>query len=238
MNKNQCKTVNGTTLFLLLIVGTLFSSCLSDDSERMQPEAAFVSIYHGAPLSPELDIFADSRKISQSPFRFGDNFPYSPFFVGNRKLRFSPYNAVNTLLEENYVFKKDSVYSIFLFNESNQLKTIKILDEWDDPKPDFAQIRIVHLSPDAGKLTLKLNEKTYSSASDLDMGTITEFLEIEKGKYSVDLISAQTQDEILEVGEIDFRGNRVYTIIIRGKVEPSSTHQNLSVQILTNFIEF
>lgn len=223
---------------IILLSSVFLFSCLPETDKNQIPDAAFVSIFHGAPLTSDLDVFAESRMITQNPIKYGESFPYSRFFPGNRLLRFSPGHAVNTLLEEEFRFKKDSIYTVFLFNEESELKAIQIKDVWEEPNAEKAQIRLIHLSADTGQLTVIIDDSPDFFKEGLEFTQSTEFKSIDKGKHDVKVVASQTGETLLTVGEIELRGNRVYTLMIRGFENPTIPNNPLSVQILTNFIKF
>lgn len=224
---------------LFLLTSTIcWFGCLPDDNNQPLPDAAFVSIYHGSPDAPDLDIYTEARKITQSPLRFGESFPYSQFFVGKRQLRFSPHLAVNTLLESEFTFEKDKVYTLFLVNTVSQLEVLQVEDIWSEPDADHAQIRLANLSPDSGEIEVVLNADINLFGEGHDFQEVSEFKKIEKGKYSVEVRSKATGEVLVSSNEIDLRGNRVYSLIIRGLETPLNSNKPISIQLLTNFIKF
>ncbi len=232
---NLSKSISALTLIVSTIC--LFG-CLPDNNDQPLPDTAFVTIYHGSPDAPEIDIYAEARKITQSPLRFGESFPYSQFFVGKRLLRFSPHLAVNTLLESEFTFEKNKVYSVFLANTVSELQAIQVEDIWTEPDADHAQIRLAHLSPDSGEIEVILNQNIRHFGEGHSFREISEFKKIEKGKYRVEVISKATGEVLVSSNEIDLRGNRVYSLVIRGFETPINTNKPLSIQLITNYIKF
>jgi hypothetical protein len=223
-----------STLFLSLI---LFSGCVNDLEQPAQAPSAFVSIYHGSPDGPDLDIYAESKKINNQPLLFGQSFPYSGFFAGERRLRFNPFNAQNTLLEKNVTLLQDKIYTVFLVNKAADIDAIQVEDIWEVPDGLKAQMRLVHLSPDSGDLEVSIAEQTPFGPSTAYL-SISDFLEMEKGKVKVVVKSKSTGEVLVTVNEIELLGNRVYTLVVRGFANPSNGNNPISVQLLTNFIKF
>lgn len=224
---------------LFLLSSTIYwFGCLPDENNRPLPDAAFVSIYHGSPDSPDLDIYTESRKINQSPLRFGESLPYSQFFIGKRRLRFTPHLAVNTLFESEFTFEKDKVYSLFLVNNVSKLEVLQAEDKWSEPDADHAQIRLAHLSPDVREIEVVLNGNIKFFGERIDFREISEFKKIQRGKYSLEVRSKATGAVLVRSNEIDLRGNRVYTLVIRGHETPINNSNPLSIQLITNFIKF
>lgn len=236
-SKHNMKLRTWISLIALLPLFTLFS-CLNDNDEGPLPDTAFVSIYHGSPNAPDLDIYTESRRITNSPLSYSQSFPYSQFFAAERTLRFNPYNASNTLLETEHTFEKDKIYSLFIVNEAADLEVIQIEDNWEDPDAEHAMVRLAHLSPDAGDLEVLINDELLPFGNSIPYLEVTEFLKMEKEKVKVTVKSKVTGEELIHVAEIDLRGNRVYTLMIRGFTDPNKGNNQLSVQLITNYIKF
>jgi hypothetical protein len=223
-----------STLFLSLF---LFTGCVPDLDPPDQPPSAFVAIYHGSPDGPELDIYAESRKISNQALLFGQTFPYSGFFAGERRLRFNPFNAQNTLLEKNVNLAQDKIYTVFLVNKAADLDAVQVEDKWEEPDGVKSQLRLVHLSPDSGDLEVSIGDGTpFGKAS--SYLTVTDFLQFGKGKVKVVVRSKTSGEVLVTVDEIELLGNRVYSLIIRGFANPANGNNPISIQLLTNYIKF
>ncbi len=222
---------------IFLFAAFLTTGCVDKLDDTPQPPAAFVAIYHGSPDSPDLDIYAESNKINNQPLIFGQTFPYSGFFVGERRLRFNPFNAQNTLLEKNITLAQDKIYTVFLVNKAADLDAIQVEDIWEEPDGLKTQVRLVHLSPDAGDLEVSIASQTPFGAATSYL-SVSDFLELEKGKVKVVVKSKTTGEVLVTVNEIELLGNRVYSLLIRGFANPANGNNPISVQLLTNYIKF
>ncbi len=233
---NLKRTVFGKFLVPSLLV-FLLSACLGD-FEDMGPQAdiAYVSIYHGSPDAPALDIFAESNRINQNPLAFSQVFPYQRFFASDRKLRFSPHNALNTLLETNQTFEKNKVYSVFLVNPVASMAAIVLEDRWSTPTAEKPMARLLHLSPDAGELIIKVNGNKNPFGDEIAYKGYTDFVALDRGKTSIEILDKQSGESLLVVEDIQIRGNRVYSLIIRGFRDEANGPNQLSLQLVTNFI--
>ena len=222
---------------IFLFAAFLTTSCFDKLDDTPQPPAAFVAIYHGSPDGPDLDIYAESTKINNQPLLFGQTFPYSGFFAGERRLRFNPFNAQNTLLEKNVTLVQDKIYTVFLVNKAADLDAIQVEDIWEEPDGLKSQVRLVHLSPDSGDLEVSIAEQTPFGATTSYL-SVTDFLELQKGKVKVIVKSKSTGEVLVTVDEVELLGNRVYSLIVRGFADPVNGNNPISVQLLTNYIKF
>lgn len=228
------------TLLSALLLSSMFlmNSCLQDRDPGPQPDAGFLTIYHGVADGPAMDIFTEMGRINNSPLTYSNSFPYSQFYVGERVLRFTPSNAANTLLETTHTLEKDKVYSIFLVNRLAEMEAVKIEDKWEEPTSELAQIRIAHLSPDAGNIRIEIGDEEEFFGEKIEYQDFSAFKAIEKGKTSIKVYTEDGSEELISVDEIDIRGNRVYTLIVRGLKDPQNSNNPLSIQLMTNYIRF
>lgn len=234
-NKNWGKAFG---ILLSLSSVLLMTACLDNFEQQPIPPSAFLSIYHASPDAPALDIYTEASRITNNPLEYSATFPYSAFFVGNRKLRFNPHNAANTLLESEFTLEQDKVYSMFLVNKAAELDAVKVEDIWEEPDSQKAQIRLAHLSPDTGDIEVILNENELFFGEKNEYLEITDFEALDKGKIRVTLKSKDSGETLLTVNEIEIRENRVFTLVVRGFSDPANGNNNLSIQLITNFIKF
>lgn len=233
---NLNRSVIGKFLVPCLLV-SLLSACLSNfDDMGPQADIAHVSIYHGSPDAPELDIFAEANRINQNPLAFSQVFPYQRFYATERRLRFSPHNALNTLLETNQKFEKDKVYSVFLVNPVTSMEAIVVEDKWSPPTTEKSMVRILHLSPDAGELVIRVNGNQNPFGDEIAYKEYTDFVALDKGKISIEVLDKQSGEQVQVVQDIQIRGDRVYSLIVRGFRDEANGPNRLSLQLVTNFI--
>jgi hypothetical protein len=234
-NRNWRKAL-GLTLTLSSVL--FWTSCLDNFEGQPIPPSAFLSIYHASPDAPALDIYTEASRINNNPLEYSATFPYSAFYVGDRKLRFNPYNAANTLLETEFTLEQDKVYSMFLVNKAAELDAVKVEDIWEEPDSEKAQIRLAHLSPDTGDIEVIFNENELFFGEKNEYLEITDFEALDTGKIRVTLKSKDSGETLLTVNEIEIRENRVFTLVVRGFSDPANGNNNLSIQLVTNYIKF
>lgn len=217
---------------------TLLSSCMGDLEAPDFPPTAYVSIYQGSPDAPAMDIFANQNKVNRDPMLFSQALPYNAFFPGDRDFRFASFNSATSLLEKDFKLEADSVYSLFVVNESSNLDAVLVKDEWEEPKAESAQLRLVHLSPDTENVSLEISQETTQTIENIAFKGASEFIEIPKGTTTLVIKSKTTNQTLLTSDVLDLKGNRVYSVLIRGLKAESSGNKKLDLQILTNYINY
>ena len=153
----------------------LLTSCLDDIESPELPPAAYVSIFQGATDAPAMDIFANQNRVNQNPVQYTQVLPYSAFYTGNRDFRFSAFNSATSLLEKKFELKADSVYTVFISDKTEGIDAILVKDVWEEPTEEKAQLRFVHLSPDAEEVYLEMSGSTTPLVSDSNFKSVSDF---------------------------------------------------------------
>ncbi|MDN3668450.1 DUF4397 domain-containing protein [Echinicola jeungdonensis] len=228
-------------LLLLAMSPIIMSSCLDDDDVEELPPAAYVSYYHGAPNFEAITIYADGNQYNTNLFEFSDYFIYSRFYTGDRDLSFRLRNTANSLLDTTVNFIENQAYSFFLTEENDQLQTVIAEDNWDSPENTNALVRLVHLSPDAPAVSLKINDEETDLFENQSFQDVTDFEEITAAPTNLTLKNADNGEVLLTAENINLRNERVYTIVVRGYASPEegapASHE-LSLQLIRNYPDF
>lgn len=241
MSKRSLKKLGNFKTIWVLLLSTIMltmTSCLDDDNGGAvipTEPVAHVSLYQGLPANTHLDIYVDDNLINRTnPFRFGDFTGYNRFYTGDRDIKFTPYNASNTLIDSTITLKADSLYSIFVSgSETDNLDLVVVKDNIPEEADGKALIRIINLSPDAPEVNIAEEGEESLIFEDIAYTDISEFKEIDAGNTTLELLTS-TDGEVLETIEsYNFVEGRVFTLIVRGYNNPPSGNSNtLSVQIV------
>lgn len=217
------------------------SSCLNDDNgvEPIDIPVAYVSLYHASPDAQNLDVTVDQKKLFNSAFKYTDASPYLRFYTGERDLKFTPYNASNTLLDTTVTLKDKEFYSVFVVGTENDIEALITEDDIPEVGEGKALVRIVHLSPDTEAVNLLKDEDEDPLFDNIEYKKASTYKEIDAEKTSFDLISSDDDGALSSVSNYDFRAGNVYTIIVRGFSElPAGNSNSLSIQIVPNYISY
>jgi hypothetical protein len=222
-----------------LLVGSLaLTGCLDNLESPSLPPAAYVSIFQGSTEAPAMDVFANQNRVNQTPLEYAQIIPYSAFFTGTRDFRFSAFNSATALLEKNFVLKADSVYSIFVTDKAAGIDAILVKDIWKDPVAEKAQLRFVHLSSDTEPVYLEISGSSTPVVSESTFMSVSDFKELVKGNFTLSVKSSQTNQTLIQTGTLELKGNRVYTLILRGLSAESTGDKKLDLQLVTNYIHY
>lgn len=222
----------------IIVSSLLLTGCLDNLDSPSLPPAAYVSIFQGAPEAPAMDIFANQNRVNQTPVEYTQILPYSAFYPGSRNFRFSAFNSATSLLEKSFVLKADTVYSVFVADKASGIDAILVKDIWKEPSSAKAQLRFVHLSPDTEKVYLELSGSSTPLVSESEFKSVSEFKELNPGNVTLKVKSKATGETLIQSGTLDLKGNRVYSLILRGLSAESTGSKKLDIQLITNFINY
>lgn len=213
-----------------------FTSCLDDDDPKIENvPVAYVSLYHGSPDAPDLDIEVDGRQINAYPFEYTDYTGYLRFYTGKRNLRFGPYASSSINIDTTIEFDANQLYSVFVVDEFEDADVVVTHDNSDAPAKDMAKIRVINLSPDAGDIDLAANGDEEAWSSDLAFKESSDFMEVDAAEYDFQVRSSANNDLLLSVPDIQLQPRYFYTIIIRGFETPPGGNGNvLAAQVVVN----
>ncbi|UZD23082.1 DUF4397 domain-containing protein [Algoriphagus halophytocola] len=223
---------------LALLGGTLgLTSCLDDNDIAQVPDSGYISIYNGAPDSPGLIISTDVRDVNNFPLKYSQTLSYNSYFPGERPFFFSEQYSVTTLFEKEFTVKVDSVYSMYIIQDGEELDAFLVDDDWAEPNESEAQIRFLNLSPDAGNVTVVFNESETPLFSSTGFKGNTSFENVDQDLYDIEVLS-ESGEVLVSANDVSLLGNRVFTLILKGYAETTDADKKLDLQLLTNYINY
>lgn len=237
---NSLKNISFRGLLTAGILGStlMMSSCLDDFDGPDATPAAYITIYQGSPDAPAMDIYANANKVNNYPLNYSELLAYSPFYIGDRTFKFSSFNSTTSLLEKDFTLEQDVIYSMYVMDEVENLDAILVEDEWKEPVADSAQVRLVHLSPDTEEVYLEIEEIEEAITPSVAFGFPSGFQEIIADIYTVHIKSVETGETLLTAEDIDLKGNRVYTFVMRGLGTTLESNKKRDLQLITNYVNY
>lgn len=240
MNKNTFSALwtRGVAIVAIALL-PLLSSCLDDDDQYLDATpVAYVSFYHGSPQTSSLRIEVDNQsypKTASHVFDYSTYYDYGRFFPGERNFSFKAGNAANSLLDTLVKFEADKAYSFFISEEEDGFLPLLVEDDLDSPAAGKAMIRLVHLSPDAPKVTLQIGEDEEELFENHGYREVTDFEEVEAGRLNLNLLAAMGGESLVSATNVTIREGRIYTLVVRGYKDSNSTTNSLSLQLVRNY---
>lgn len=237
MNKNKFSTFWTRRLAIVAIaLLPLLTSCLDDDDNNLgEIPVAYVSFYHGSPELTSLRIEVDHRPYNTNTFDYSTYFDYWRFYTGERNFSFKSGNAANSLLDTLVKFEADKAYSFFITEEEDGFLPLIVEDDLDSPAAGKALMRLVHLSPDAPKVTLQIGEDEEELFANQGYREVSDFEEVEAGRLNLNLLAAAGGESLVSATNVNIREGRIYTLVVRGYKDSNNTANSLSLQLVRNY---
>lgn len=211
------------------------SGCLDDVSVPKVDPIAYVTLYHGSPNGPDLDIEVDGNQTNAVRFKYADYTTYAAFFVGERNFGFGPYSSSSIDVEGDFTLEENKFYSLFIAGEYADAELVFINDNTTLPAVGKAKIRVINLSPDAGDIDLKILGAADNLASDISFKENTAFIEVPSGLTDFEVRASDDDELLASVPDAQLNEGWIYTIIIRGYETPPDGNTNvLAAQIVRN----
>ncbi len=213
-----------------------FTGCLDDDDPSVpNTPVAYVSIYHGSPDAPQLDVEVDNNQINSTPFEYAEYTGYLRFYTGSRNLQFGPFASSSIDVDTTVTFESGKIYSVFVADEYENAGVIVLNDNSDSPESGKAKVRIINLSPDAGNINFTIAGDTDNWVSDLGFKDATEFIEFDADEFDFQVRASDDDELLLSLPNINLQSRYFYTIVVRGYDTPPDGNTNvLAAQVLVN----
>jgi hypothetical protein len=234
----QVRNVSFFILFfpLLFVLG----GCLkSVDPPQTEPAKAYVSIMHLAPTAPALDVYFDSKKVSNSAFAPGNvTVAYNAVDRGTFSIVFKKAASDSVVASVTPVlYDSLSFYTVFLHNvQSNgPVTAVRIKDDFSMLTSTNAFIRFFHASPDTEAVDFYIDnakvESGRAQADNLPSGTYNNFNSLHPGFHNFQVKQAGTSTVLASLDNVELAARNAYTFYLRGLKNGSGTNQ-LSLAVL------
>ncbi len=220
-------------LISVLASSLLFVSCEDDAEDLPEPiDAAYVSIYHGAPDTNGINVLVSTGQINNTPYKFKDFTNYLRFFPGDRNMKFiDAITGVVTLVDTTFTFVEYESYSIFLANTLKSLEAVIIEDKFPLSVADKAMVRFIQLSPDAAEMDVVVDEFDLFYLIDFKEGS--EFKPVDTGKSTFVFKQSVGENTLITAVDVELQSQQYYTIIMNGyKTPPAGNANSLNVEFI------
>ena len=68
--------------------------------------------------------------------------------------------------------------------------------------------------------------------------SVSEFVKLNSGNFTLKVKSSETDETLIQSGTLELKGNRVYTLVLRGLNAESTGDKKLDIQLVTNFVNY
>ena len=240
-------------LTTLLCAAIVMAGCNKDAVMPVSPALSYLMVYNGSP-----DFYGASSMALVNNSLYGTrgynengaglvgafNFSRYTFIdTGIYRMAFTdsttiPANAAK-ISETLLSFENQKHYTVYLLDS---LGFFDILCTPDDVAPDpvKAKIRLLHLSPDAGKVYLRIDTTAISAISEVSFRKVTDYTAVTpdiKPGIRIMYKDETGEERTLVRKSFPLEAGKCYTMILRGYKVPADGNVNKTINLstITNF---
>jgi hypothetical protein len=204
--------------FTPLIVAALFFYACSDDDNSVSstPGKTNVRVIHASYDAPAVDVSVNGTNAI-SGLAYGISSGYAELDAGEAAIRVTPTGQTQpVVINADLVLEDDLEYTIFASGALANIAPVVAVDD-RSPVADMAKIRLVHLSPDAPVVDLRLNNADGPNVfSTVLFGDAVAYTEVAQGSYVFAVATKGSTDELVRFQAVTLEAGNVYTVTALG----------------------
>jgi len=203
----------------------------SDQAEKR--DHALVRLIHAIPKGPALDVFADDQKAF-------DHVTYKEVTAYKElpdklRLNFAIRSAGNDksqpLAENNEMISSGKHYTIVALPDSKGQASLKIVnDDLTPPHSDKAKLRVIHASPDAGKVEVYGRERKEAFFEAVNFQSEAGYKEVDPIMTTLEVRPEGKNNVLLAIPNTTLEAGRIYTIVIAGKTKGGPKLEAITIE--------
>lgn len=240
-------------LIIIICAAILITGCNKDAEIPVSPALSYLMVYNGSPDFYGLNSMALVNNSLYGIRGYNDNgaglvgaFNFSKYSIidaGVYRIAFTdtatqPANAAKiseTLLQ----LEDQKHYTVYLLDS---LGFFEIMYTRDDATPDAtkAKIRLVHLSPDAGNVYLRIDTAAVDAIKNVGFRKVTDYTTVTpdiKPGIRIMYKNEMGEEKTLVRKSFPLEAGKCYTMILRGYKKPADGDLNKTINLstITNF---
>lgn len=234
LDMKNYKTIIGLMIMALILVFVV--SCDDDDENGVGPvlDKANVRVIHASYDAPLVDIHVDGT-TAFSNLEYGTTSGYASINSGTRNITVTPAGASTpVVIDVDLTLATDAEYTVFAVGALDNIEPIFDADT-RTPIANKVKIRVVHASPDAPAVDLKLDSGAGTPLfSNLAFKDITSYIEVDPGTYTFAITPTGSTDEVVVYDPISVAGGQVFTVMVHGSFDNSDEYPLLTRVFIDN----
>jgi len=218
-------------LLMALLIG-LFTSCLKEGPPP--PPVSGLLVVDASPGSPPLNFFLNNNQVNSGLFSYSNTLGYFNAFSGIRAPTIYNSSTGAKLASTSVTLVENNFYSLFITDLPNNIGFLLIPDSLSAPASGQAEIRFVHLGPDAPAVdfAVKNGSVLFSNKS---YKSYTNFVSIPgDSTYTFNINATGTSTPIATATSIKIEKNAVYTIWLKGLINTTTDSLKIGTSLITN----
>jgi hypothetical protein len=190
--------------------------------EDLPEPSTTIRLFHGAPGASDFDLFVDGQPLFRR-LTYGEATLYGSVTPGDHEFRLAPTGsgpeaAVVTMTQ---TVEDGRAHTVVVLGTADavELKVYRV--NLDRPEAGKGRVRVIHASPDAGKLKIMAGEDEWFD--DLEYGNASDYRDFIAGSYDLSAIQQEGDEQtLLTAPGAVVNWGTVYDVILFGSVADGS----------------
>lgn len=182
-------------------------------------DRALLRVVSAIPGVSRLDLFLEGEKMAEG-LEYKIITPYQEVPSGRQALRLRPagLDTADPLAEEHAQFRAGRHYTaVVMPGEEGRAAAVKVFeDPMDVPEAGRASVRVIHVSADAGRVDVHVQQLQDPLAAGLDFQDVSEFTALEPPAV-LELRPAGRSETMLRLPDLRLADGGMYTVVVIGR---------------------
>jgi hypothetical protein len=211
-----------------------FSSCKTDVQAPPNPGA--LAITNASPLRSSIDFYIGNQKVNTTALLYGQKIDYVNVNPGTYSGTVTNSGATKALYTGNFSITSGLYHSLYIVSQPDStISYVTLRDTIPSPVTGKAAIRFINLVSDAGAYNLEISNDTTAFANKLYKG-VTPFKSVTAQIVKLTLRDKATNAVISSQENVEFKNQKIYTIIAKGLVNTAVDAQKVSLLVSPQFV--
>lgn len=212
---------------LVAILTGLMMALLAIPSAFAQSSDAMVRVVHASPDAPAVDVYVNNNRVLAGvPFFAASDYLKLP--GGSYDIKVTPAGDANTAVidAKGVRIEGGKAYTIAAMGTLANIKPVILLDNLSAPAAGKAHVRVVHASPDAPAVDVKVAGGP-TLISNLAFEKDSGYLPVDAGTYNLQVTPAGGSAVVLDLAGTNLEAGKIYDIFAVGELA------NIRVEVTT-----
>lgn len=200
------------------ILLSFFALACSKEETGNNTDTANIMLIHASPDAPSVDAYTDTLKLNGTVLSYSGATEYLPIYAGSRSISVKTGGTNTTLFNTPaYPFVKNKFYSLFIVDSATRASVVAFEDNLMPPASRKTHFRILHLSPNTGRVDYILRSGPDSIAiSDKAFKSVSDLYAIDGKTYDIRVKLTGTQNVIASATGVTLNTGKVHTLFLKG----------------------
>lgn len=192
-----------------------------------QNNNAMVRVIHASPDAPAVDVFVDGKAaLTNVAFKAISDYLEVP--AGEHKIAVAPTGKgeAAAVITANPTLEAGKAYTVAAVGLVANIKGQVYSDNLAAPAPGKAHVRVIHASPDAPAVAVKVAGGPTLIES-LAFPNASDYLPVDAASYNLQVTPAGANDVVLNLANTSLQAGTIYDVVAMGQLA------NISAEVAT-----